>query len=398
MRTGENIFKRKDGRWEARFRKGRDASGKIIYGYCYGRTYSEAKERAEKAKNQPEKPQKDDRTKAAFSHYCNAWLQQNRLRMRDSTYIKYQGFLCNHIIPYFGDKAPSDIDTMMVTAFTEYLLGEKNLSVKTTKDILIVLNTVLRYTSRQLPGQLRNIDVIYPSKEPEEIRVLSVKEQEVLTNYLLQDMDRRKLGILLTLMTGIRVGELCALQWDHIMLAQKLMRIDSSMQRMKNLDADVASAANAANATNGANAAYAANANANAANACAKTVIVMGPPKSRSSIRTIPLPDTLVSLCRPFRPENGAGYFLTGTNRLIEPRTMQRAFGRYARDCGLENVTVHTCRHTFATRCIEAGFEMKSLSEIMGHANVSITMNRYVHCSMELKQKNMEKVSWPGIG
>ena len=202
-------------------------------------------------------------------------------------------------------------------------------------------------------------------------RVLTVEEQQILTTYLLEDMNLCKFGILLALLTGIRIGELCALRWDHVLLDSKLLRVDASMQRLKNLSPD----------------------------AGPKTAVVIGSPKSQSSIRSIPMPDYLVDLCNKLRPSDPKAFVLTGTAAsYMEPRTVQRKFAKYAEDCGLENVTVHTCRHTFATRCIEAGFEIKSLSEIMGHANVSITMNRYVHCSMNLKRENMEKVQWPGIG
>ena len=215
------------------------------------------------------------------------------------------------------------------------------------------------------------VEVVYPTVVRSEIRVLTVEEQQTLTAYLLKALDLCKFGILLALLTGVRIGELCALRWDHVLLDSKLLRVDASMQRMKNLSP----------------------------NAGSKTVVVIGAPKSQCSIRTIPMPDYLVDLCHKLRPSDPEAFVLTGTAAsYMEPRTVQRKFAKYAEDCGLENVTVHTCRHTFATRCIEAGFEIKSLSEIMGHANVSITMNRYVHCSMNLKRENMEKVQWPGIG
>ncbi|MCD8086242.1 MAG: tyrosine-type recombinase/integrase [Clostridiales bacterium] len=371
MRTGENIFKRKDGRWEARYRKGRDSSGKIIYGYCYGKTYAEAKKNAESARicclqGEPYSVKKE---KISFEVCCYTWIQQKKICLRTSTYIKYQGFLRNHIIPYFGNLLPFEVSSMVVSSFSELLLKEKKLAPKTVKDILVVLNAVLQYVASQHAGQMCKIDVIYPCDQETEIRVLSIEEQKTLADFLLRELDLRKLGILLALTTGIRLGELCALQWDHIFLEKKLLRIDASMQRISNLEANTEN----------------------------KTIIVIGPPKSRSSVRTIPIPDGMVALCKQFRPASGTGFVLTGTEQYMEPRTVQRSFAKYAAACGLENVTVHTCRHTFATRCIEAGFEMKSLSEIMGHANVSITMNRYVHCSMALKQKNMEKVNWPGI-
>ncbi|MCD7860267.1 MAG: site-specific integrase [Firmicutes bacterium] len=371
MRTGENIFKRKDGRREARYHRGRDSSGRILYGYCYGRTYAEAKQRLEQAKTSGVPPELHcaEQKEQTLRYWAQFWLQRNRLRLRDSTYVKYLGFLDNHILPYLGELTPSQLREEDVAAFSGELLGAKGLSSKTAKDILVVLHSILRFTEKQLPNTVERMDFVYPSQERAEIRVLSVAEQERLTNYLLTDTDACKFGVLLALLTGLRIGELCALRWDHVLLEHRLLRVDASMQRIRNLDA----------------------------NAASKTVVVIGAPKSQASRRAIPLAESLVNLAQSFSPEDSGSYVLTGTARYMEPRTLQRRFAKYARDCELENVTVHTCRHTFATRCIEAGFEMKSLSEIMGHANTAITMNRYVHCSMDWKRKNMEKVCWPGI-
>lgn len=373
MRTGENIFKRKDGRWEARYHKGRSASGGILYGYCYGKTYTEAKQNVEYAKRNFENTETHNAVpeQKPMHWYCDSWLQTNRLRLRDSTYIKYRGFLDHHINPFFGNLLPAEISSQTVSAFSDLLLETKGLSLKTVRDILSALNTIFHYITKHFPDLMGVVDVVYPAAAWSEIRVLTVEEQQILTTYLLEDMNLCKFGILLALLTGIRIGELCALRWDHVLLDSKLLRVDASMQRLKNLSPDAGS----------------------------KTAVVIGSPKSQSSIRSIPMPDYLVDLCHKLRPSDPKAFVLTGTAAsYMEPRTVQRKFAKYAEDCGLENVTVHTCRHTFATRCIEAGFEIKSLSEIMGHANVSVTMNRYVHCSMNLKRENMEKVQWPGIG
>lgn len=124
-----------------------------------------------------------------------------------------------------------------------------------------------------------------------------------------------------------------------------------------------------------------------------KTHITVTSPKSKCSIRTIPIPDNLVQLIQREFP-NRQGYVLASPDEeYIEPRTMQNYFCYVQRQCGLTPVNFHALRHTFATRCIELGFDVKSLSEILGHASVNITMNRYVHPSMELKQQNMQKLS-----
>lgn len=123
-----------------------------------------------------------------------------------------------------------------------------------------------------------------------------------------------------------------------------------------------------------------------------KTKILIAEPKSQCSIREIPITKTLKDLLKLYRDDEG--YVLTGKRDIfVEPRTMQNRYKTILKTCGISNANFHTLRHTFATRCIEVGFDIKSLSEILGHANVSITLNRYVHPSMELKQKNIDKLS-----
>ena len=124
-----------------------------------------------------------------------------------------------------------------------------------------------------------------------------------------------------------------------------------------------------------------------------KTSILISDPKSECSIRKIPIPETVFQLLCKFKyPENT--YLLTGhTQKFIEPRTLQYRFKAVLKTCNINDANFHSLRHTFATRCIELGFDIKSLSEILGHATVNITLNRYVHPSMELKQKNMNMLS-----
>ena len=124
-----------------------------------------------------------------------------------------------------------------------------------------------------------------------------------------------------------------------------------------------------------------------------RTKIVVTTPKSPCSIRTIPIPEELMQILISFQTSR-TGYFLTGScQKYMEPRTMQNRFKAALKNCSVSNANYHALRHTFATRCVELGFDVKSLSEILGHANVNITMNRYVHPSMELKKANMQRLS-----
>lgn len=366
MRTGENIYKRKDGRWEARYRKGRNEKGKLIYGFCYGKTYTEAKNKLEVAKNS--KPFLGSSTPKGnvprMEWICEEWLRNNRLRLKPSTYVKYQTIIEKHIIPGLGDLTLDQVSTETVSGFGMHLSDSCGLAPKTVQDILVLLRTILQYARKSYPGICGEITVVYPKIDAQQMRVLSRAEQKQLTEYLLEDLCPCKFGILLALWTGIRIGELCALRWDQIDLEEGILTIEVSMQRLRSTDP----------------------------RNLQKTSIVFNSPKTASSVRHIPLNDCQKSLCRDMAPEDRKAYVLTATEKFMEPRLLQYRFRQYLRECNLTGVTFHTLRHTFATRCVEVDFEIKSLSEILGHANTSITLNRYVHCSMELKRANMRKL------
>lgn len=369
MAKGENIFKRKDGRWEARYVRGRELSGKICYGYCYGKTYKEAKEKVTKCRSSVMTgqipPLRGQRHRFAF--YCQEWLCFGKSKWKESTFLKYESMVSRHICPKLGGVDPLGLRADVVEELSRQLMDE-GLSPKTVKDILAVLRSILKYTAKQFPGLFPQIDVEYPRSEKKEMRVLTREEQGRFVRYLLTDMDECKFGILLALYTGLRIGEVCALRWENISLTDRTLRVGATMQRLKDSSA-----------------------------ADRKTHVVIGTPKSDCSWRTIPLTDQLVALCAGRGPRIRDAYILTGTQRYMEPRTLQYRLKKYTGECGMEGVHFHTLRHTFATRCVEAGFEIKSLSEILGHANTTITLERYVHVSMELKRKNMEKLTAAGF-
>lgn len=185
----------------------------------------------------------------------------------------------------------------------------------------------------------------------------------MLLAYIQDHMSYSNLGILLCLFTGIRLGELCAMLWDDIYLTEKQIYVSKTMQRLRVKE------------THG-----------------NRTEVKILEPKSSSSIRIIPLPESIIGTLEKFSVPGT--YVLTGDkNHYIEPRTMQNHFKKILISCGIKDANFHATRHTFATRCIELGFDTKSLSEILGHASVAITMNRYVHPTMALKAENMNRFS-----
>ena len=367
-RKGENIYKRKDKRWEGRYIKGYTPEGTIRYGYCYGQSYREVKEKTEEAKGfLLVRPDSDSTSKCHrnFSCYCREWLQLNRSKVKESTYVKYSSVVEKHIVPKIGNYQVQMLSSVLIGQFEHELL-EENLSPKTVRDILTILRSILKYTEKHFPGKMQALEIVYPKDVKKEMRVLTKEEQTRFVQYLICDMDECKFGVLLALLTGLRIGEVCALRWKDIRLEEGIIRISFTMQRLKNLEQD---------------------------ETC-KTKVVISTPKSDTSARVIPLTKYTTEICSQWKSENLEAFVLTGKpEKYLESRTLQYKMEHYTQECDLEGVHFHALRHTFATRCVEVGFEIISLSEILGHSSPRITLDRYVHSSLELKRDNMNKLA-----
>ena len=370
-KKGENIYRRKDNRWEARYRCGSTREGKPKYRYCYGKTYREVKEKLNRERAVSATSAAPTLTgRRKFSFYCDEWMQMSRDRVKESTYAKYSSMLRLYVRPYLGGYTLSSLTPVAVENFSHQLLNKENLSTKSVRDILILLHSILGYVSRQNPYSIGNFEMPYPKETRKEMRILTREEQALFVRYLLESDDECKFGVLLALSTGLRIGEICALRWGDISLPERSLRIRSTLQRLSVVDEEDA--------------------------LISRTKIVITDPKSNNSAREIPMTDFVYGICRRYHKSDRNAFILTGTCRYMEPRTLQYRFRKYMKECELSDVHFHTLRHTFATRCVEVEFEIKSLSEILGHANPRITLDRYVHTSMRLKRENMEKLN--GIG
>ena len=279
------------------------------------------------------------------------WIAETRLIAKPNTMIKYKSVYKNHI-GSLSNIPVDDIDRNLVTLFTADL-RDKGLSNKTINDILIVLNMLLRFAAEEYGISIPKIK--YLKEDKKEPRCLSIAEQKQLIEYLSINSDVHKFGVLIALYTGIRIGELCALRWEDI--TPETITVNKTMARVSQ---------------NG------------------KSEVIIQPPKSENSVRVIPFPPELLKYYNSLK---GEGYVLsTASLKYTEPRYLQMIFSRYVKECGLTGVTFHTLRHTFATRCIEAGVDAKTVSELLGHSDTKITLNRYVHSSFELKQTSIEKM------
>lgn len=372
-RKGENIYKRKDGRWEGRYIKGY-SNGKAEYGYIYSKTYTEVKKllNTKKAEFEQKPVLSIQKSEIQYAYILKLWLQNEKLLVKESTYSCYCQIVDNRLIPDLGTYVLNELSSIMIEKYINELLinGRKDsnggLSPKTVKDVLSVIKSSIDYANIigfNVNCNLTRINIRTTKVKNE---VLYPDEEIVLVKALINNMDLTKVGILVSLYTGIRIGELCALKWKNIDLVNGVVTIDSTMQRIKNYDHKGAT----------------------------KTKIVITEPKTASSNRVIPLPNFLIDYLHNFE-SHSHHYLLTGSSEFIEPRTMQYRFKRIIEDNNIRDINYHALRHTFATRCVEANFELKTLSEILGHANVNITLNRYVHSSLDLKISNMQKINFP---
>lgn len=368
-RRGENIYKRKDGRWEGRYVKSHDTTGKIKYGYLYASTYSAMKEKMNNIKQTSVLNEKN-KQEFYFKDISEKWLFSINQTVKESTYSKYKNTVYNHILPFFDRFTINEIDNTLLKQYTFNLLNNgnlrtgKSLSQNTTIFIISIIKNIFKYAENEGAEINCNFDNINIKQKLNKINVFTVSEQKKLCKYLMNKTDSNKLGVLICLYTGIRLGELCALKWKDINLTEKKITINKTLQRIEDTSE----------------------------NAKNKTKIVITTPKSISSVRDIPIPEWIVDILKNFKGEDDA-YVLTGTcDKFVEPRKMQYTFKNYLKELNIQDRKFHCLRHTFATMCVELDFEIKSLSEILGHSSVNITLNKYVHSSFDLKRNNMNKL------
>lgn len=369
-RIGQNITQRRDGRWEGRYIKGYQ-NGKAVYAYVYGHSFDEAFKKKTAAQRElfgcPENIQ--DYT---FPQLADAYLKQKKYQVKESTYAHYSYIINKHILPYFCNYSLLEITAIIIEDYVSEKLSHgkinsnNGLSPKSVKDILSVLKSILKYgEARGIISEKNLSSVRSPKMSKKVIEVLSEDEQKTIENYTVS-ADNMGFGVYLCLYTGLRIGEICALTWNDINEDISCISINKTLLRIQNTDAD-----------------------------SGKTKIIIDTPKTESSVRLIPLSPKLAQMLRDRKPlnVNNNCFFLTGTDKYIEPRSYYEKYKNILLNCGIEHHTFHALRHSFATRCIEKGFDAKVLSEILGHSTVKITLDRYVHPSLERKRQCMELLS-----
>ena len=305
------------------------------------------------------------KNKYKFEYWLVKWLNYKQNYVKESTYMKYKNSIYIHIIPELGEMNINYIDNYAIQNYINKKLsiGESSLSPKSVKEIVGIIKSTLSYAEQN--GVVNNckFEQLILKNTYKPIRVLSKNEEKLLLNVLTNNIDIFKLGVLISLLTGVRIGELCALKWCDIDVAESIISVSRTMQRIQ------------------------------VEGKSTKTEIIVTTPKTNSSIRQIPIPKFLMNYMKMFIKREEQYVLSNAEGHCIEPRVMQYRFKKYINYAGVSEANFHALRHTFATRCIEAGVEIKVLSEILGHSSVNITLDRYVHNSIDFKKDNINRLN-----
>lgn len=361
-RKGESIYKRKDGRWEARFKKEDSVTGQSSLVSVYARSYTEVKNKRNVMLRQlAVENSKIPRSAMLVPEMMWMWLDFNKNQIAPSSYQKYEGQIRNHIQPRIGKLKVSEITSMSLKHFANELLKNgnvkqsKGLSAGSVNSVLTIIGSAIKWSSETFGTPVIKIPFL---REPRfSPQTLTKSEQPLLEKFLYKHINVYAFGILLALYTGMRLGEVCALQWEDI--SEDTIYVHRTMQRIKTVSG--------------------------------KWQVIISTPKTDESIRFIPIPDCLKFLIDKYR--KSSGFVLVQENgKFVEPRLLQKKALEIFKKCNVSITKFHSLRHTFATRLIENGADPKTVSEILGHSTVQITLFWYVHPSFDVKKAAINKV------
>lgn len=291
-----------------------------------------------------------------------AWKEYKRPYVKQSTMAAYVLILENHILPTFGED--NSLPEQSVQAFVLHKI-ESGLSTKSVKDILIVLKMVMKFGVKKEWMTYYEWDIKYPpSSENKVLEVLSVTNHRKILNHIQSHFTFMGLGIYISLSTGLRIGEICALKWSDINVTDGILTVNRTIERIYIIEGEKK-----------------------------HTELVINTPKTKNSCREIPMNKELLGMLKPLKKVVNEDYFiLTNDERPTEPRTYRNYYKRLMEKLDIPKLKYHGLRHSFATRCIEVGCDYKTVSVLLGHSNISTTLNLYVHPNMEQKKRCIDKV------
>lgn len=301
-------------------------------------------------------------TKIYYKQVLEEWLINKQKTTKTTTFYKYQSVIEVNIAPILGDIVFKKIKNEDIINFFE---NERiiSLSNSTKKLLLIIINSSIKFGVNKKYRKSFPILKIKIKQPKARVVYFTKKEQNMLEKYINDNLNLRNLAILMDLYTGLRIGELCALQQEDIDFINNTISITKTVQRIKNNDI---------NSNN-------------------KTKLIIDNPKTEHSVRTIPIPKFLITILKQHRSDEDI-YIFTKTNKSKDPRALEKYFKELLSKCGIRNLVFHSLRHTYATRSREAGIDIKILSELLGHSTYKITLDIYVHTSLDFKKDSVNSL------
>ena len=276
--------------------------------------------------------------------------------VKKASYSTYVNLLHKHIIPSFGGATH-------ITAIDlqEFVLEKLDMgySLSTVQLMVLIIRMVMRHCTTLGLCENPNWCIRYPAVHSTmPLKLFSQEDQRLILRTARKNLTTRKLGIIIAMASGMRIGELCALQWRDIDLQSGVIHVRKTLSRVYNPGRDGAG-----------------------------TELVIDTPKTQNSLRDIPISDTLMELLREMAPGvREDDYVLTGGSKPTEPRSYRNFFNVFLDEAGIPKRNFHALRHSFATRCIEAGFDPKTVSVLLGHSSIKTTLNLYVHPGFDKKK------------
>lgn len=352
-RHGENIYKRKDGRYEGRYVIGKTVGGKTNFGYIYGHQYAEVKKALllKKAEWAKKSSSVTGNALDTMEEWLSHWMENELLgSVKASSYQTYVNIVKKHLLPMLGEMKIVSITPGIVHNFVT-TLEDSGLAYNTIKGVYRLLAAAMRVAFEEgliQKNPCRRIRI--QRAEQEEQRILTQKEQELLKK---SSTNMNDLPMLLSLYTGMRLGEVCALKWDDIDWENQTIIIKRTVQRIAQVKNNIAGG---------------------------KTMLMIGTPKSLRSVRIIPVPNFVLARLHELMKKKANDLYIFGfSNQPAEPRTVQRHFKALAKKLGIKNVHFHTLRHSFSTRLVELGVDIKTISTLLGHSSTQTTLDFYAH-------------------
>lgn len=322
-KRGENIRKRKDGRWEARYKIGINASQKIIYGSVYAKTYREVKAKQAEKQNEILRIFPGNQKKYSFSEVADLWLENNRLRIKGSTISRYHNLLVTHIIPGIGNRRIDAITGTEINAFLADKLksgrvdGKGGLAPSYVRSMMLVINSVISYAVENRMRQPLDTRICKPQAVKRELPILTRPEQEKLVSLCCQQLDSTSIGVLLSLYAGLRIGEICALEWTDIDFSNRIIHVRKTITRVH-------------------------------APGCEKSsVLSIEPPKTAASHRVIPLCSWLIPLLNQVRNKSISRFVVSSTLHFVSPRTYDYRYHCLLMLAELPKINYHALRHPY---------------------------------------------------